>query len=99
MEERTKTLCKVALGAYNIDYDDFERRFIKEGIGMRDLASLFEKKFEDEDKRIARHIWDKWKVEHQDNFLWAFGNLTTKNQEKTTRTILGFADEHKYCEE
>jgi hypothetical protein len=48
-----------------INYEDWEKGFVKAGSS----------------KEMAQHLWDKWKVEHQDNFLWAFGNFDSHNQE------------------
>ena len=82
MEEETKTICKVASGQYNIDGETFRKNFINSG-GT---------------ERMARHIWEKWKIEHHNNFLDTFGNLDEDNQELITKTILAFAKERRYCE-
>ena len=65
---------------FNMDLDTFKEGFVKHG----------------GDEGMARHIWDKWKSEHHDNFMWTYGNLDKKNREKVIATALDF---HKELEE
>lgn len=60
---RLPYLHHVSIVTYNVSYPKFERLFVKHG-GT---------------SRMARHIWDKWKVEHKDDFLGMFGNLDYEN--------------------
>lgn len=69
-----KELDRLTRAAYNIDYPDFEKHFVHSG-GT---------------KRMARHFWDKWKMDHRDNFLWAFGNMETKHQRTIIKTLMMF---------
>jgi hypothetical protein len=67
-------LDKLTRAVYNIDYPDFEKHFVHAG-GT---------------KHMARHFWDKWKVDWKDNFLWAYGNMETKHQKTILKALMTY---------
>lgn len=67
-------LDRITRVTYNIDYPDFERLFVKAG-GT---------------KNMARHLWMKWKEDHRDNFLSAYGNFDKDNRKKIVKIINKF---------
>jgi hypothetical protein len=73
-------LNKITMSAYNIDGDTFSKYYVEAG-GDRD---------------IAEHVWKKWKVEHKDNFLWAYGNLDKENRTLVTKVLMRYAKERGY---
>ncbi len=70
----------IGISLYNMEYETFERGFLNHG-GDRDMA---------------QHLWNKWKKEHNDNFLWAYGNLTSENQRKTIAAVLDNVKERNF---
>ena len=62
--QRLPYLYRVSLATYNVDYPEFEKLFIRNGGTAR----------------MARHLWEKWKVDKRDDFLAMFGQLDLDNQ-------------------
>ena len=80
VKKENEILSKISKSAYNIDGETFKKYYVQAG-GT---------------KRLADHIWDKWKIEHKDNFLWAYGSLDKENRMLVTKALLKFAKERGY---
>ena len=70
----------IAISLYNMDYETWEKGFIRHG-GDRDLS---------------RHIWDKWKVVHADDFFGAYGNVSSAHRRRIIATVLDDVNERNY---
>jgi len=80
ISEICRMLDKISRAAYNISYLEWEKLFVDSGGS----------------KRLAKHIWTKWKLEWNDNFLYTYGNLSKDNQKHAVSALLLYAKARKY---
>lgn len=70
----------IALSLQHMEYPTWEQGFIRHG----------------GDKGMARHLWDKWKSEHNDDFFGAYGNISSEYRRQIIATVLDDVNERKY---